>query len=66
MPKYKIIATSNLDDESVSDVLVCDSIDNLIYGNAIVEMLNLKFASDTSRYYFIIKLQEYMLYRFQP
>ena len=59
----KIIGSSNFDDEMVSDLLVCENV-NEHFGEKIVKLLNDK-GDDYSTYYFKLKPDDYKLYEFE-
>lgn len=61
--KFKVIATSNYDDETMSDVLVC-IVESERYGNIIVDALN-KLHPDGQRFY-KLKSSSYKLYEWEP
>lgn len=60
----KIIAKSNFDSETVSDVLVCENVKET-YIKDIVDALNAK-VSEHSRYFFEAKPDDYKLYVWEP
>jgi len=61
----KIIKVSNYDNESQSDVLVADNV-NEHYGKFLVEALIKEFSSNVSPDYFRLVPDDYKLYEFKP
>ena len=55
----KIIGKSTYDDETVSDVLICENVDKF-YANEIVNRLN--EGGDNATLYFEVKEDDYKLY----
>lgn len=60
----KIVAVSNHNIETDNDMLVCDHI-NEHYGKRLTFFLN-KDVTESSKYYFKLKDDDYILHRFQP
>lgn len=61
----KIIAVSNFNNESVSDVLVAENVSEY-YAKYIVEFLNSKFSGTSSPNYYRAVLDDHKLYKFEP
>lgn len=61
----KIIAVSNFDNESVSDVLVAENVSEY-YAKHIVEFLNGKFSGTSSPNYYRVVSDDHKLYKFEP
>lgn len=60
----KIIATSNHDSETQSDVLVCENV-NRFYGEKIVKYLNSE-GGDHSRDFYKLVEDNHVLYKWEP
>lgn len=61
----KIICKDNFDRESVSDQLVCESV-NEFYGSKIVDFLNDRFSGDHSPNFYKLVDDNYRLYVWEP
>jgi len=48
----KIIGVSNFDKDTVNDILVCENITNKLFGNSMLEVLNDRYCSEHSLYFF--------------
>lgn len=64
--KYKIIGTSNFDNERVDDILVCENISSELTGKIILEAVKRQYESNSSRYYYKLVPQEHTLYTWEP
>jgi hypothetical protein len=62
--KMKIIRVDNFDREHVSDVLVCDNV-NEYYGKFIVGELNRNFSGESSPDYYKLVDDNYALYQYE-
>lgn len=59
----KIIGTSNFDDDTVSDILICENIQQG-YDKIIISLLNSR--SDNQAYFFKVVDNNFKLYKFEP
>lgn len=69
MPKkqeYKIVEVDNFGNESVDDVLICESIPDITIARFIADKLNEKLSGYSASKYYRVVEQEYELYKFQP
>lgn len=60
----KVIGISNFDNESVDDILICETI-NEYYGNKVKDLL-INDMSEHDKYYYKLVKDDYKLYEFQP
>jgi hypothetical protein len=60
----KIIAKSNFDNESVSDILVAENVPQN-YALQIVKLMNDHLTSETGPYYYHVVEDQYKLYEFK-
>lgn len=60
----KIIGTSNFDNESVSDFLVCENV-NEHWGQRIVKLINEREGENSSYFYKLVP-DDHELYEFEP
>jgi len=58
--KHKVVAVSNFQSETVSDVLVCDNCTEYNAEN-IAKFFNQKYG-EKHLYYFVVRLQDYKLF----
>lgn len=64
MGTFKIIARSNFDDETVSDLLIADNITSKYYGEKMIKSLN---GSDMyDKYIYELVSSDYKLYEWEP
>jgi hypothetical protein len=61
----KIIGKSNFDLETVNDILIAENV-KTTYAKFIASALNDKFCTETSKYFFEAKPDEYKLYVWEP
>lgn len=61
----KVIAVDNFDRDGVSDILVCENV-NEFYGKFIVERLNERFSGDDSNVFYKLVDGNYKLYEWHP
>jgi hypothetical protein len=61
----KIVAHSNFDNESVSDLLIADNV-HPYYGLKLIDFLQDKLSTTYSKYYFKLVDKDYKLYTFEP
>lgn len=64
---YKIIASDNLNRESVSETVIADNIYSSDYADVMVDALNAKFCtSNLSPCHFKKEREDYKPYKFEP
>lgn len=61
----KIIAKDNFDRDDVNDRLICENV-NKYYGKYLIDFLNEKFSANDTPDYFVLKEDNYKLYKFEP
>lgn len=59
----KIVQVDNYDRDNVNDVLICENVDEY-HGNIMVNALNNRLSGDWSDAYFVLKEDDYKLYKF--
>lgn len=64
--KFKIIGTSNFDNERVDDALICENISDKKLGDIILQAVKDARESNSSTYYYKLVDQEKELYVFEP
>ncbi len=60
----KIIQIDNFDRDYISDVLVCENV-NEFYGKIILDFLNKNHSTDTGQNYYRLVENDYKLYTFE-
>lgn len=61
----KIVGIDNFNRETVNDCLAAQNVPPL-YAEVVAEALNAKFSGDHSPIYFVVRPDQYELYRFEP
>ena len=61
----KIVKIDNYNRESISDVLIAENVPSS-YAETIVTMLNQKFGGRYSSRFYVVKPNDYKLYKFDP
>ena len=61
----KIVGTSNFDRDTINDILVCENVQEP-WGEFIVRALNNQFGGELATYYFRMKPDDYVLYKWEP
>lgn len=60
----KVVGVSNFDKETVSDLLIAENV-ILTWAVRFAKLCN-EFVGDDNRYHFVVKLDDYKLYKWSP